>query len=211
MVANIETGVTQVCWSQSPCPCSRPLLIHAYTGDTHTLKGRSGSVSVGPPGPGAHKVLFEPSKLLRWVWGLILNAILPLLPSCWGFGCEVSLPWPLDARYLFVCVWDPTFSCRWLFSRELQFWSSHRRRCTRPSILPYCCSHNKLWKFFKDMGMPVHLTCLLRNLYASQEATVRTGHETTNWFKIGKGIPQGYILPPCLFNLYAEYIMEMPD
>ena len=86
MVANIETGVTQVCWSQSPCPCSRPLLIHAYTGDTHALKGRSGSVSVGPPGPGAHKVLFEPSKLLRWVWGLILNAILPLLPSCWGFS-----------------------------------------------------------------------------------------------------------------------------
>ena len=65
--------------------------------------------------------------------------------------------------------------------------------------------------FFKDMEMPDHLTCLLRNLYASQEATVRTRHETTNWFKIGKGISQGYVLPPCLFNLYAEYIMEMPD
>ena len=58
------------------------------------------------------------------------------------------------------------------------------------------------------MGIPDHLTCLLRNLYAGQEATVRTGHETTNWFKIGKGIPQGYILPPCLFNLYAEYIVR---
>ena len=60
----------------------------------------------------------------------------------------------------------------------------------------------------KEMGIPDHLTCLLRNLYAGQEATVRTGHETTDWFKIGKGIRQGYILSPCLFNLYAEYIMR---
>ena len=67
--------------------------------------------------------------------------------------------------------------------------------------------HNKLWKILKEMGIPDHLICLLRNLYASQEATVRTGHGITDWFQIGKGICQGYILSPCLFNLYAEYIM----
>ena len=68
--------------------------------------------------------------------------------------------------------------------------------------------HNKLWKTLKDMGIPDHLTCLLRNLYAGQEAIVRTGHGTTDWFQIGKGVRQGCILSPCLFNLYAEYIMR---
>ena len=68
--------------------------------------------------------------------------------------------------------------------------------------------HNKLWKILKQMGIPDHLTCLLRNLYASQEATVKTGHGTTYWFQIGKGVHQGCILSPCLFNLYAEYIMR---
>ena len=68
--------------------------------------------------------------------------------------------------------------------------------------------HNKLWNILKEMGIPDHLTCLLRNLYASQEATVRTGHETTDWFQIGKGARQSCILSPCLFNLYAEYIMR---
>ena len=68
--------------------------------------------------------------------------------------------------------------------------------------------HNKLWKILKEMGIPDHLTCLLRNLYAGQEATVRTGHGTTNWFQMGIGVHQGYILSPCLFNLYAEYIMR---
>ena len=70
-----------------------------------------------------------------------------------------------------------------------------------------CVDHNKLWKILKDMGIPDHLTCLLRNLYAGQEATVRTRHGTTDWFQIGKGIRQHCILSPCLFNLYAEYIM----
>ena len=68
--------------------------------------------------------------------------------------------------------------------------------------------HNKLWKILKEVGIPDQLTCLLRNLYAGQEATVRTGHGTTDWFQIGKGICQGCILSPCLFNLYAEYIMR---
>ena len=69
-----------------------------------------------------------------------------------------------------------------------------------------CVDHNKLWKILKEMGIPDHLTCLLRNLYAGQEATVRTGHGTTNWFQIGKGVCQGCILSPCLFNLYAEML-----
>ena len=68
--------------------------------------------------------------------------------------------------------------------------------------------HNKLWKIATEMGIPDHLTCLLRNLYAGQEATVRTGHGTTDWFQIGKGVCQGCILSPCLFNFYAEYIMR---
>ena len=69
-----------------------------------------------------------------------------------------------------------------------------------------CVDHNKLWRILKDMGIPDHLTCLLRNLYEGQEATVSTGHGTTDWFQIGKGVYQGCILLPCLFNLYAEYI-----
>uniref|UniRef100_A0A4W2FBK6 RNA-directed DNA polymerase n=1 Tax=Bos indicus x Bos taurus TaxID=30522 RepID=A0A4W2FBK6_BOBOX len=71
-----------------------------------------------------------------------------------------------------------------------------------------CVDHNKLWKVLKQMGIPDHLTCLLRNLYACQEATVRTGHGTTDWFQIGKGVRQGCILSPCLFNLHAEYIIR---
>ena len=71
-----------------------------------------------------------------------------------------------------------------------------------------CVDHNKLWKILKEMGIPEHLTCLFRNLYAGQEATVRTGHGTTDWFQIGKGVHQDYQLSPCLFNLYAEYIMR---
>ena len=69
-----------------------------------------------------------------------------------------------------------------------------------------CVDHNKLWKILKEMGISDHLDCLLRNLYAGQEATVRTGHGTTDWFQIGQGVRQGCILSPCLFNLYAEYI-----
>ena len=70
-----------------------------------------------------------------------------------------------------------------------------------------CVDHNKLWKILQEMGIPDHLTYLLRNLYAGQEATGRTGHGTTDWFQVGKGVHQGCILSPCLFNLYTEYIM----
>ena len=73
-----------------------------------------------------------------------------------------------------------------------------------------CVDHNKLWKILKEMGISDHLTCLLRNLYAGQEVTVRTGHGTTDWFQIGKGVHQGWILSSWLFNLYAECIMRNP-
>ena len=70
-----------------------------------------------------------------------------------------------------------------------------------------CVDHNELWKILQGMGIPDHFTYLLQNMYACQEATVKTGHGTTNWFQIGKGVHQGCMLPPCLFNFYAEYIM----
>ena len=73
-----------------------------------------------------------------------------------------------------------------------------------------CVDHSKLWKILQEVGITDHLICLLTNLYAGQEATVRTGHGTTDWFQIGKGICQGCMLSPCLFNFYAEYIMQMP-
>ena len=71
-----------------------------------------------------------------------------------------------------------------------------------------CMDHNKLWKILKEMGIPDHLTCLLRNLYADQEAAVRTGRGTIDWFQVGKGVHQGSMLSPCLFNLYAEYVIR---
>ena len=74
---------------------------------------------------------------------------------------------------------------------------------------PLTADHNKLWKILQEMGIQDHLTCLLRNLYAGQEATARTGHGTTDWFQIGKGVCQGCILPSCLFNLYAEYMQNV--
>ena len=77
-----------------------------------------------------------------------------------------------------------------------------------PKPLTVWMDHNKLWKILQEIGIPDHLTCLLRNLYAGQEATVRTGHGTTDWFQTGKGVHQDCILSPCLFNLYAEYIMR---
>ena len=71
-----------------------------------------------------------------------------------------------------------------------------------------CVDHHKRWKILQEMGIPDYLSCLLRNLYSGQEATVRTGHGSTDWFQIGKGVRQGCILSPCLFNFYAEYIMR---
>ena len=87
-----------------------------------------------------------------------------------------------------------------------QDWSKHSK-ILRSIKASDCVDHKNLWKIIQEMGIPDHVTCLLRNLYAGQEATVRTGHGTADWLQIGKGVRQGCILLPCLFNLYAEYIM----
>ena len=136
---------------------------------------------------------------------------------------------------LFLTPWttarQASLSIRWItekareFEKNVYFWfyyfteklgnsrkTSTSGSATSGSTSAKACDyadHNKLWKVLKEMGMPKHLTCFLRNLYAGQEATVRPGHGTVDWFKIGKGVCQGYILSPCLFNFYAEYIWEM--
>ena len=103
---------------------------------------------------------------------------------------------------------DQIANIRWIikrareFQKNIYFWFLDYAKAFD------CVDHNKLWKILKEMGIPDRLTCLLRNLYAGQEATARTGHGTTDWFQIRKGVCQGCILSHCLFNLYAEYIMQ---
>ena len=103
---------------------------------------------------------------------------------------------------------DPIANIHWIIEKPREFLAFIYCCFTDYAKAFDCVDHNKLWKILKEMGIPVHLTCLLRSLYAGQEATVRTGHGTTDWFQIGKGVRQGYILSPCLFNLYAEYIIK---
>ena len=101
---------------------------------------------------------------------------------------------------------DQIVDIRWIIKKAREF-QKNIYFVDYTKALSDCVDHSKLWKILKEMGLPDHLTCLLRNLYAGQEATVRTEHGTTDWFQIGKGVCQGCILSPCLFNLYAEYIM----
>ena len=103
---------------------------------------------------------------------------------------------------------DQIDNIRWIMEKEREFQKNIYFCFIDYSKAFDCVDHNKLWKILKEMGIPDHLTCLLRNLHAGQEATVRTGHGTTDWFQIGKGVCQGCISSPCLFTLYAEYIMR---
>ena len=103
---------------------------------------------------------------------------------------------------------DQIANIRWIIKKAREFQKNICFCFTDYAKAFDCVDHNKLRKILKEMGLPDHLTCLLRNLYAGQEATVRTGHATTDWFHIGKRVCQGCILSPCLFNLYAEYIMR---
>ena len=103
---------------------------------------------------------------------------------------------------------DQIANIRWIIKKAREFQKKIYRRFIDYAKAFDCVNHNKLWKILKEKGIPDHLTCLLRNLYAGQEATIRTGHGTTDWFQIGKGVCQGCIWSPCLFNLYAEYIMR---
>ena len=105
---------------------------------------------------------------------------------------------------------DPIANICWIMEKAREF-QKNTYFCFIDNAKAFeCVDHNKLWKILKEMGIPDHLTCLLRNLYAGQEATVRTGHDWTwtDWFQIGKGVRQGCILSPCLFNFYADYIMR---
>ena len=103
---------------------------------------------------------------------------------------------------------DQIANIRWIIEKVREFQKNIYFCFTDYAKAFDCVDHNELWKILKELGIPDHLTCLLRNLYKRQEATVRTGHETADWFQIGKGVRQGCILSPCLFNLYAEYIMR---
>ena len=103
---------------------------------------------------------------------------------------------------------DQIASIRWIIEKAREFQKNIYFCFIDYAKAFYCVDHNKLWKILKEMGIPDHLICLLRNLYAGQEATVRTGHGTTDWFQIGKGVCQCCVSSPCLFNLYAEYIMR---
>ena len=96
----------------------------------------------------------------------------------------------------------------WIISKSREFWENIFFCFIDYAKAFDYVDHSKLWKIMKEIGIPDHLTCLLRNSYAGQEATVRTGHGITDWFQIGKGVCQGCILSPCLFNLYAEYLMR---
>ena len=103
---------------------------------------------------------------------------------------------------------DQIANIRWIMEKAREF-----QKIIYFSFIDYakafdCVDHNKLWKILKEMGIQYHLTCLVRNLYAGQEAAVRTGRGTANWFQVGNGVRQGCIVSPCLFNLYAEYIMR---
>ena len=103
---------------------------------------------------------------------------------------------------------DQIANIRWIIKKAREFQKSISF-CFIDYVKAFdCVDHNKLWKILQEMGIPDHLTCLLRKLYVGQEATVRTGHVTTDWFQVEKGVRQGCILSPCLFNFYAEYIMR---
>ena len=103
---------------------------------------------------------------------------------------------------------DQIANIHWTIEKAREFQKNIYFCCIDYNKVFDCVDHNKLWKILKEIGIPDHLTCLLRNLYAGQEATVRTGYGTTDWFQIGKGVRQGCIMSPCLFNFYAEYIMR---
>ena len=103
---------------------------------------------------------------------------------------------------------DQIASIHWIIEKAKEFQKNLYFCFTDYAKAFDCADNNKLWTILKEMEIPDHLTCLLRNLYAGQDATVRTGHETTDWFQIGKGVCQGCTLSPCLFNLHAEYFMR---
>ena len=164
--------------------------------------------SLGSPNP---QTFFLPSwckclctpKDRHWLPLFVDPSSLFLFP--WGLGIELP-----DVQIRFRegrGTRDPIANIHWIIEKARMFQKNIYFCFVDYTKAFNCVDHNKLWKIHQEMGIPEHLTCLLRNLYAGQEATVRTGRGTTDWFQIGKGVPQACILSPCLFNLYAEYIM----
>ena len=153
-------------------------------------------------------------------WTLLLSPVPSTTGYCFCFGSIPSFFLELFLHWSPVAYWAPSdlgSSSFSILSFCLYILFIEKAREFQKNIYFYfidyakafdCVDRNKLWKILKGMGIPDHLTCLLGKLYASQEATVRTGYGTTDWFQIGKGVRQGCILSPCLFNLYAEYIMR---
>ena len=136
--------------------------------------------------------LTEMLKILQARLQLFMNYELPDVPSGFRKGRGTR---------------DQVINIRWIIEKAREFQKNIYFCCIIYAKAFDCGDHKKLWKILQEMGMPDHLTCLLRNLYAGQEAIVRTGHGTMDWFQIGKGVCQGCVLSHCLFNLYAEDIM----
>ena len=116
--------------------------------------------------------------------------------------------WKAKEKRKDIPIWMQSLNLHWIIKKAREFQKDIYVCFIDDAKAFNCVDHNKLWKILKEMWIPDHLTCLLRNLYAGQESTVRTWHGTTDWFQIRKGVGQGCILSPCLFKLYAEYIMQ---
>ena len=158
---------------------------------------------VGQPSMGLHRVGHDWSDLAAWASKLMLKILQPRFQQY--MNCELP-----DVRAGFRKGRRTRYqiaNIHWIIEKTREFQKNNISvLLTMPKPLTVWITIN--WKILKEMGIPDHLTCLLRNLYAGQEATVGTGYGTTDWFQIGKGVHQGCILSPCLFNLYAEYIMR---
>ena len=152
---------------------------------------------------------FAFSKTSLNIWKFMIHVLLN--PGLKNFEHYFASMW--DERNCAV-VWtffgtrDQTANIRWIIENAREFQENIYFCFIGQAKAFDWVDHNKLWKILQEMGIPDHLTCPLRSLYAGQEATVRTGHGTMNWFQIGKGVCQGCILSPCLFNLYAEYLIQ---
>ena len=219
------------CCVQCPQSCSRPLLAHASAGDSWTLTGKSASVSCGVTAPFswvlciqgfvcASKSLFPQSCVSSG--GSMMGLMVTSSKRAYATPRSVAAPVGLEAKFQqYVSHELPDVQAGFRKSRGTRdqianiCWIIEKAREFQKNIyfcfIDYakafdCVDHNKLWKILNEMGIPDHLICLLRNLYAGQEITVRTGHRTTDWFQIGKGC----ILSPCLFNLYQSTSYEIP-
>ena len=173
--------------------------IHIATNGNASFFLMAGSYSI------VHMYHIFLSIFCRWTFHL-----LPSLGYC-KQCCNGYLGACVLLDHVFLLIYSQEWDCKIISLKKQE---SSRKKNTYFCFIDYakafdCVDHNKLWKILKEMGIPDHLTCFLRNLYAGHQATVRTGHGTTEWFQIGKGVRQDCILSLCLFNLYVAYIAEV--